>query len=207
MPIKRKYPQRTIPRALLYIRILDDLLQKGRPYISSAELARMTGLRDVQIRKDISNFGPVGKPRVGYPVSALKNLLEGSVQRDTVHVVLFGTGNLGKAIAKYPEFHFGKIKIVAAFDKDPHKIGTSINGIKVYGLGDVKRIIKKTKAVIGINAVPKEVAQDVVDMMVSAGIKGIINFSPITIIVPPGMPLKNIDLTIEFLSLLCDIQP
>lgn len=207
MPRSKKYPQKTIPRALLYIRILDELLSRGRQYVSSSELARMTGVRDVQIRKDISNFGPVGKPRVGYQIEALKALLEASVQKNAVQVVLFGMGHLGKAIARYPEFHTDKITIAAAFDKDKRLIGKEINGIKVYPLNKVKSVVKSTKALIGINAVPKSAAQNIANIMVDAGLKGIINFCPTPIIVPDKVSVKNIDLTIEFMTLLCDINP
>lgn len=206
MVAKRRVPERTIPRTLLYIRILDDLLKRGEDHVSSGELARMTGFQDNQIRKDISNFGPVGKPRVGYPVRALKKRLEASVHGAPVQVVLFGTGNLGKAIARYPEFHSSKINIAAGFDKDPRKIGKQIDGIKIYALSQAKRVVKQKKAVIGINAVPKEAAQDVVDIMVAAGIRGIINFSPVTVTVPDKVTVKNIDLTIEFMALLCDMR-
>lgn len=203
----KKYPQRTIPRALLYIRILDELLKRGKQYVSSGELARITGVRDVQIRKDISNFGPVGKPRVGYQIRALKNLLEASVQRKAVQVVLFGMGHLGKAIARYPEFHTEKIRIAAAFDKEKKLVGKEINGIKIYPLDKVNAVVKRTGAVIGINAVPKEAAQEIADVMVASGLRGIINFCPTPIIVPEQVAVKNIDLTIEFMTLLCDINP
>ena len=207
MQRSRKYPQRTIPRALLYIRILDDLLKRGKQFVSSGELARITGVRDVQIRKDISNFGPVGKPRVGYQIRALKNLLEASVQKKAVQVVLFGMGNLGKAIARYPEFHTEKIKIAAAFEKEPRLIGKDLNGIRVYSLEKVNSVVKRTRALIGINAVPKEAAQEMADVMVAAGLRGIINFCPTPITIPDHVAVKNIDLTIEFMTLLCDINP
>ena len=206
MSKSKKYPQRTIPRALLYIRILDDLLKRGRQYVSSGELARITGVRDVQIRKDISNFGPVGKPRVGYQIRALKNLLEASIQKKAVQVVLFGVGHLGKAIARYPEFHTDKIKIAAAFDKDRRLVGKEIHGIPIYSLEKVKEVVQKTRAVIGINAVPKAAAQDIADIMVASGLRGIINFCPTPITVPDTVSVKNIDLTIEFMTLLCDIN-
>lgn len=200
-----KVPERTVPRSLLYIRILGDLLNTGHEFVSSRELADLTGLQDSQIRKDISNFGAVGKPRVGYPVRALKELLEDRVYSKADPVVLFGVGHLGKAIARYPEFQSDRIHIAAAFDTDARKVGGTVGGIRVYSLAEAKRVVRRLGAEIGINAVPKAAAQEVVDLMVEMGIRGIINFSPVHVAVPAGITVRNIDLTIEFMTLLCDM--
>jgi len=201
----KKISRKTIARVFLYIRTLDGLIREKKHIVSSSELARITGLSDVNIRKDISNFGKVGTPRVGYNILELKNMLEDFVLQDNiVHVVLFGVGNLGAAILKYPAFQRDKIKIVAAFDSDPGKIEQKINGVLVYAPGKVAFVIKKTNASIGIIAVPKEKAQEVADIAIRSGLKGIINFAPTSINVPKKVIVKDIDLTIELLSLFHD---
>jgi len=166
----------------------------------------MTALTDVQIRKDISVFGKAGKPRVGYDTRRLKQLLEDYVIQNVVHVVLFGVGNLGSAILRYPGFHQDKIKMVAAFDSDPGKAGKSINGISIYPLDQARMLIQKKHVEIGVIAVPKQVSQQIADLLVSCGIEGIVNFSPTNITVPKGTFVKNIDLAVEFLSLFCDMN-
>jgi len=186
--------------------MLDDLNKEGRIHISSKQMAQILGSTDVKIRKDISNFAPVGKPRVGYKIAELKGLLEEFVQKSTVHAVLFGVGNLGTAILKYPEFQSNKIRLVSAFDIDPKKIGKTLCGIRVYAYGDAKKLIPKSHAEIGIIASPKEQGQDIADLMVRCGLKGIMNFAPTTISVPPHVLLKNVDLSIELMSLFCDVQ-
>jgi len=202
----KNIPRKTVERALLYIRTLKRLIKAKRSHVSSKELAQITGLTDVQIRKDISSFGKVGTPRIGYKTVGLKNILEDFIlQRNTVHVVLFGVGNLGSAILRYPEFQKDRIKIVAAFDKDEAKIGKKINGIPVFAIADAPGIIKKRRAVIGVIAVPREAAQDIADTLATSGLKGIINFAPTSINVPAGIPVRDIDFTIEFLSLYCGI--
>ncbi|MDD3375425.1 MAG: redox-sensing transcriptional repressor Rex [Candidatus Omnitrophica bacterium] len=205
--IMHKISRKTTERALLYLRTLEGLIKSKRYLVSSSELAKMTGFSDVQIRKDISKFGKVGTPRIGYKTIELRDILERFVlQQDSVQAALFGVGNLGSAILKYPGFHQGRIKIVATFDKDSKKIGKKINGVNIYAIDRAPEIIKKTKIEIGIIAVPKEFSQEVADVVVLSGLKGIINFSPMFISVPKNVIVRDIDFTIEFLSLFCDIQ-
>ncbi len=203
----KKVSKRTIDRALLYIRTLESLIKEKKVLVSSRELGNIMGLTDVQIRKDISNFGRVGTPRVGYQTAELKNKLEDFVlQKRVVRAVLFGAGNLGSAILKYPGFHRDKIQLAAAFDVDPKKIGRKINGVRVFAARDAGRIIKKNRATIGILAVPKEHAQPAADQLVAAGLRGIVNFTPSSITVPKRVLVRNIDLTIEFLALFCGLR-
>ena len=198
---------RTITRALLYVRTLESLIKDKKDLVSSGELARITGLTDVQIRKDISSIGPVGTPRVGYDVRELRNKLENFVlQKKEIRVVLFGVGNLGTAILKYPWLRKGRLKIIAAFDAGGTKVGKTVNGVGVHDVGRAPEVIKKSKAELGIVAVPEERAQSVADIMVKAGLQGIANFAPVSLKVPKHVVVRNIDLSIEFLSLFCDTQ-
>ena len=202
----KKFPQKTVTRTLLYVRTLDNLLEQGKKFVSSWELAEITDLTDVQTRKDISNFGRVGRPRLGYEIRKLKSILEEYVLQHTVHVVLFGVGNLGSAIIRYPGFHNEKIKMVAAFDVDKKKVGKKIRDVKIYSFDEATKVVPKTHAEIGIIAVPAEHSQETADIIVASGLRGIVNFTPTTINVPKDVFVKNIDLSIEFLSLFCDIQ-
>lgn len=203
----KKFPRKTITRVLLYIRTLESLIKEKRYLVSSKQLADITGLSDVSIRKDISNFKRIGKPRIGYKTVDLKRTLENFLlQNNTVRLVLFGVGNLGSAMMRYPGFHRDKVKLVAAFDVSRRLIGKVINGVRVYSLDRAPEIIKRTHAAIGIIAVPKERCQEVADYMVLSGLQGIINFAPSSILVPAKVQVRNIDFTIEFLSLFCDTQ-
>lgn len=201
-----KPSRKTITRVLLYIRTLESLLKEKHYLVSSKQLSDITGLSDVQIRKDISSFGKVGKPRLGYKTVDLKNKLKDFLLQDNiVHLVLFGVGNLGSAMLKYPGFE-GRIRLVAAFDISRDKIGRKINGVKIYHINRAPEIIKSKHADIGIIAVPASCSQDVADLMVLSGLQGIINFSPISLSTPKNVRVKDIDFTIEFLSLFCNTQ-
>ena len=191
---------------MLYIRILEKLIGEGEQFVSSKRLSEIAGLSDVQVRKDISNFGKVGRPRVGYRTTELKKVLEEFISKNIVHVVLFGAGNLGSAILRYPKFHQDKIRILAAFDKNKSKIGRRINGVLVYDIKEAPEIIRRIRADIAIIAVPEKSSQQIASLIVSCGVKGIVNFSPASISVPKSVFVRNIDLSIEFLSLFCVIQ-
>ncbi|MFA6599965.1 MAG: redox-sensing transcriptional repressor Rex [Candidatus Omnitrophota bacterium] len=202
-----KISQKTVSRALRYIRALENLIKQKHRLVSSKELAAVTGVTDVQIRKDISSFGKVGRPRIGYRTAELKNVLEDFVlQDDMLRIALFGVGNLGTAILKYPGFLKDRIRVVAAFDVEPQKIGKKVGLVTVYPFERAPQIIRKTRANIGIIAVPQGFSQDVADLMVLAGLRGIVNFSPASVSVPAEVRVKDIDLTIEFLSLFCEIH-
>lgn len=201
----KKIPRKIITRVLLYIRTLEGLLKEKRFMISSKQLSEITGLSDVKIRKDISNFKKVGKPRVGYKTTELKKTLENYLlQNHAVHLALFGVGHLGEAFLRYPGFRREKVKLVAAFDISPRKIGKKVQGIRIYPVERAPEIIKKRGADIGIIAVPKERAQEVADYMVLSGLHRIVNFAPCSISVPAKVHVRNMDFTIEFLSLFCD---
>ncbi len=202
-----RFSRKTRDRALVYIRCLEALIRDQRHLVSSRDLAALTGFTAEQIRKDISHFGRVGTPRLGYPTSELKTLLENYLlQKDVVHIALFGVGHLGQAILRYPGFHREKIRLVSAFDKDPRKIGRVVDGVRIYALEDAPRRVRRSHAEIGIIAVPSEESQRVADVMVLAGLRGIVNFSPTTLQVPKEVRVRDIDLSIEFLSLFCEIQ-
>lgn len=197
---------KTIARSLIYIRTLERLLSMKRDLVSSKELADIIGLTDVQVRKDISNFGKVGKPRVGYKISDLKKTLEDFILKKPVGLALFGVGNLGAAILKYPGFNETRVSFKVAFDNDPKKIGKSFGKTKVYPVKDALKVIQNNEIEIGVIAVSEKNSQGIADIIVKSGIKGILNFSPTTINVPDDVMVNNIDLTIEFLSLACMIR-
>jgi len=203
----KKISSKTISRVIVYIRTLESLVLEGKNTVSSRELARITDLTDVQIRKDISNFGKVGTPRVGYNTAELKNVLEKFILRkNEIRIVLFGVGNLGKAILRYAGFGKQRLQIVAAFDRDKKKIGKVVNGVKVHSFETALEVIRNNTVDIGVIAVPEEKGQEVADLIVASGIKGIVNFAPVSLRAPKSIHLRNIDLAIEFLSVYCDAR-
>ncbi len=193
----------TAGRLSVYLRCLNTLDAAGVKTISSKALAERFQLNAAQIRKDLAYFGEFGIRGVGYYVKELKRHLRMILGLDrTVRVAILGAGNLGLALADYPGFRQEGFAIVALFDTERSKIGRrSKGGVRIHDLGEFRRLVRRDQIDIAVVAVPADSAQTVVNAAVAAGIRAVLNFSPGTIKVPPGVKLKNVDLTVSLESL------
>jgi len=193
----------TAGRLSVYLRCLNTLDAAGVKTISSKALAEQFHLNAAQIRKDLAYFGEFGVRGVGYYVKELKRHLRMILGLDrTVRVAILGAGNLGLALADYPGFREEGFAIVALFDTERTKIGRrSKGGVRIHEIGEFRKMVKKDAIDIAVVAVPADSAQGVVNTAVQAGIRAILNFSPGSLKVPPGVKLKNVDLTVSMESL------
>lgn len=166
-------------------------------------IAQELRLDPIQVRKDLTITGIVGKPKRGYPVVALMTAIEHFLGWDEMQqAVLIGAGNLGTALAGYQKFQYHGLNICAAFDTDPAKIGTEIHGVPVFSLETVDVYIKNCRAKIAILTVPSSQAQGVADKIVAAGISAIWNFSNIKLRVPANVSVQREDLSSGY-AMLC----
>ena len=193
----------TTSRLSLYLRFLNELDGKGVKTVSSKMLAEQFGLSAALIRKDLSNFGDLGVRGVGYVVEDLRRELRSILGLDRgLRVAIVGAGNLGLALADYPGFRQEGLRIVALFDNLQEKVGrTSRSGVAIYDIRDLKQVARREEITIAVIAVPEASARDVVQTVVQAGIKAILNFSPGALRVPPHVKLKSVDLTVSLESL------
>jgi redox-sensing transcriptional repressor len=193
----------TAGRLSVYLRCLNTLDAAGVKTISSKALAEQFQLNAAQIRKDLAYFGEFGVRGVGYYVKELKRHLRMILGLDrTVRVAILGAGNLGLALADYPGFRQEGFAIVALFDTERSKIGRrSKGGVRIFDINEFRKSVKRDSIDIAVVAVPADSAQGVVNAAVHAGIRAILNFSPGALKVPPGVKLKNVDLTVSLESL------
>lgn len=186
----------TIRRMSSYYRRLGEMEQEQVKTVSSDLLAERNGVSPAQVRKDLSCFGNFGKRGWGYDVQELRERIRSILGLDRAwNTCLVGAGNLGQALFRYKEFKRQGFNIVAVLDSDSHKMGRTWGDAKISPLTDLKRIVCDANIEIGIVAVPAGSAQEVVDTLVSCGVRGILNFAPRQIQVPPGVVLRNVDLT------------
>lgn len=191
-----KIPQAVIPRLSLYYRAL--LESRGKNYISSEELSKLTNFTAAQVRRDLTYFGQFGTPGKGYEIEGLKKAISSILGTDkNWDVVLVGVGNLGSALLSYKGFEKQGFRIVSAFDNDLRKIGKTLEGIAIQDISELARTIKEKNIQIGIIAVPVDNAQEVADILIKSGVRAILNFSPVRPQVPPSATVLNIDLSIE----------
>ncbi|MBQ0106182.1 MAG: redox-sensing transcriptional repressor Rex [Armatimonadetes bacterium] len=184
----------TLRRLPLYLHYLKQLQSNGILYISSTTLAKQLKFEAIQVRKDLSVTGIVGRPKIGYPVPELIKKIQMFINWDTtMNAVIIGAGALGSALLGYNGFEDSGLKIIAAFDSDPNKIGSIIRGRNVHSLNDLEEFINKNNILVGIITVPAEFAQNICDILVKANIKGVWNFTPAVLETPDNVIVKNQD--------------
>jgi redox-sensing transcriptional repressor len=193
----------TTNRLSIYLRCLTELEAAHVDTISSQGLAERFNLNAAQIRKDLAWFGEFGVRGVGYYVKDLRRHLRTILGLDRrLRVAIMGAGNLGLALADYPGFRQEGFEIVALFDTLNDKVGqVSRSGVAIHDIRQFKRIVRHERVGIAVIAVPAGAAQQVVNLVVAAGIKAILNFSPGTLSVPGDVKLKSVDLTVSLESL------
>jgi redox-sensing transcriptional repressor len=193
----------TTNRLSVYLRCLNALDQAGVRTVSSRNLAEQFHLNAPQIRKDLAYFGEFGVRGVGYYVPELRDHLRQILGvHHRVAVAIMGAGNLGLALADYPGFRTEGFEIAALFDTTRDKIGhRSRGGVPIHDIREFRRIVRREQIRIAVIAVPAAAAQAVVNTVVEAGIKAVLNFSPGTLKVPRHVKLKSVDLTVSLESL------
>jgi redox-sensing transcriptional repressor len=196
-PVKR-IADSTVRRLSLYLRFLEDHEARGHATISSDELARQGGTTSAQVRKDLSFFGSFGKRGLGYSVHELASRLREilGLGRDW-KVVVIGAGKIGAALAQYRGFRERGYSIVAVYDNSPDKIGRPWDGLVVRDIAGLERDAARERFDIAVLAVPAEHAQGVVDRVVKAGIRAILNFAPAQLNAPAEVTLRTVNMAME----------
>lgn len=195
---KKRISESTIHRLSLYFRALALLEKEEIVTVSSKELARREKLTPAQVRKDLSFFGSFGTRGLGYPVQDLKNRIASILGIDRIwRVALVGIGNIGSALVSYKEFVRQGFHIVKLFDNDQRKIGSNHKGIIVSDIKDLVVELTEDKVEMVVVTVPATVAQYIVDDVVEAGVKAILNFAPINLKVPDQVYVRNENMSME----------
>lgn len=200
----KKISDAVVRRLPLYLRVLEDAHRDGgKDLMSSQELGQRAGVSPALVRKDLAWFGEFGKQGVGYEVDFLRHELRKILNLDQeLNIALVGVGSLGVALGRYHLKRFAEdeefnLRLVALFDNDPRKIGTSVEGVQVYDLTRLTELVPSLNIKMAIITVPAENAQIVAEQLVKSGIKGILNFAPTKIVVPEDVHVSSADLTLE----------
>ena len=196
-------PKATAKRLPLYYRYLKFLFDSGKKKVSSTELSEAVKVDSATIRRDFSYFGELGKRGYGYDVESLMNFFAKTLNEDELtNVALIGVGNMGRALVNYCFHQSDSIRISAAFDVKEDIVGRIIDGVPVYSSDELVKQIKEQHIEVAILTVPNEFAQENADRLVEAGIKGIMNFTPVRLNVPKHVQIQNVDLTNEMQTLI-----
>ncbi len=194
--IPTNIPEKTIERLSEYRRTLMRLHRQGITHIFSHVLAGLHGITAVQVRRDLMLIGFSSDTKKGYDVQVLidfiSNILDGASQ---VNIGVIGMGHLGQAITKYFNGKGLKLRIVASFDTDPQKVGTTIHDIPCISMSDFERAVAELDINIAILSCPARAASDCVVPIVNAGIRGVLNFTSSPLSFPAGIVVENYDIT------------
>lgn len=203
----KKISESTVRRLSLYLRFLQEAAERGLDTISSDELAQRGGTTSAQVRKDLSFFGSFGKRGLGYSVPELVRELQDILGlNQSWRVALVGAGKIGSALFSYRDFQRRGFNIRAVFDSDPEKVGAAWGDLRVRHDREMDRALAEERIDIVIVAVPAEAAQGVVDRVVAAGVRAILNFAPTRLRVPASVSLRNVDMAVELEGLAYSIH-
>lgn len=198
----RKISESTVRRLSLYLRSLESFERDGVRTVSSGELAQGGATTAAQVRKDLSVFGSFGKRGLGYAVSELAaRIREILGLEETWNVVLVGAGRIGSALLEYGDFRRRGFHIVSVVDADPQKVGRHWGNVAIRPDSELERAIREGPVDIAILAVPAEAAQNVVDRVVKAGVRAILNFAPTQLRVPEEVVVKDVNMALELEAL------
>ena len=191
-------PNPAVRRLSLYLRQLEAFKRKDRRTISSKQLGESLHLTDAQVRKDLAYFGQFGHPGIGYRVEDLIAQVKKILGTDKVwNVLLVGAGNLGRALMAYKGFNAKGFRLSNVFDASPQIVGRKMGSFTVQPMTELEETIRKNQTRLAMIAVPAETAQQVVDQLVAAGVRGILNFAPTSVNVPPHIALNAVDLSVQ----------
>ena len=196
-------PKATVKRLPLYYRYLRILNNAGKTKVSSTELSEAIQVDSATIRRDFSYFGELGKRGYGYDVEDLMHFFGKILNDDQLtNVALVGVGNLGSALLKFKFHKSNSIRVSCAFDVKEDIVGRIVDGIPVYPLDNMVEQIKLQQIEIAILTLPAQQAQQVVDQLADAGIKGILNFTAARLTAPDDVIIQSVDLTNELQTLI-----
>lgn len=192
----------TVRRLSHYYRVLEEVAAEGKRMISSRRLAEREGITSAQVRKDLSYFGSFGRRGLGYSVQHLREEIGAILGLDRRwKMVVVGAGNIGSALLSYGGFTDQGFDVVAVFDQDPRRIGQRVGGFEVLDAAKLGEVTRSSGADIGVIATPARGAQSVAEALVAAGVRGILNFAPRKLFVEGDVPVRTVDMTMEFESL------
>ena len=188
----------TVRRLSIYLRFLEEFEEGGQATVSSEELARRGGTTSAQVRKDLTFFGSFGKRGLGYSVPELATALREILGHGREwRVIILGAGKIGAALAQYRGFRQRGFQIVAAYDTNPDKVGRPLEGVQVRDMARLEADVAQDRPDIAVLAIPSEGAQAVLDRVVKAGIKAVLNFAPAQLHAPADVTVKTVNMAME----------
>jgi redox-sensing transcriptional repressor len=185
---------KTVGRLSLYYRLLSQMEAQGKHYVHSHSIASDVGMSAAQVRRDLMVIGYSGSPNRGYHAKALMRSIEDFLYDPAGQKgALVGVGNLGRAILSYLSGRCPRLQVVASFDQDVEKLGRVIHNCPCHPVANIPSVVQEMRIHVGIVTVPANAAQEVAEKLIQGGVRGILNFAPCSLRVPPGVFVEDVD--------------
>lgn len=183
--VDKNIPSIVVSRLPKYLVTLERLQSIGDEQISSGELGALLNITPAQIRKDLSFFGGFGKKGTGYAIPYLISSIREILNLNEIwDVAIIGAGKIGQALALYEGFLNRGFANKIMFDTDPEKIGQKIGDCQVYDIKFLNEKVREMNIQVALLAVPQLHAQEVANQLMNAGIKAILNYTPVHLTCP-----------------------
>ena len=194
--------EKTIARMRWYLYALDEFTKQGMAIVASREIADKVGVKSGLVRKDLCHFGGFGRPSVGYNIAYLQKKIKEILRVNRVkNVAWVGAQKLAEEPALIEKFADSNCEIEAVFDKDSSKLGMRIGNLQVLGIGEVEAVVQNLGIEAAVIATASDDAQEAADRLSAGGVKAILNLTPVVLVVPPGVAVRNVDLASELMML------
>jgi redox-sensing transcriptional repressor len=204
--VEQRLSRAAAQRLSLYLRCLANWLAEGGK-VSSGRIAAAVGVSDAQVRRDLAALGHLGQRGIGYDARELAKAIRAALGINrTWRAVLVGVGNLARALLRYQGFRAQGFEIVGLFDADPGKVGQPVEGLEIEPVAKLGQRVATLRAELGVLTVPGDVAQSVADALAGAGVRGILNFAPVVLRLPPRVRMVTVDLAIQLEQLAFLVQ-
>jgi redox-sensing transcriptional repressor len=192
-----------IRRLSRYKTVVKKLKSLGFVKVFSDNLGDSLGISSSLVRKDFATFGITGNKRGGYQVDELlKKLYQILGKNKPQQIIIVGCGKIGTALIDYNNFKQDGIKVVAGFDVAQEVIDAEA-AVPIYDIGDLPDFVNKEQIRVAILAVPESAAPHIMELLINAGVRGILNFAPIQLKGPPHCVIHNINIRMEIEHLFC----
>jgi len=191
-----------IQRLVRYKNILLKFKSMGLSRVFSDNIGDAAGISASLVRKDFSLAKlTVGNKRGGYPIETLLQCLDTILGTQLLQrIIIVGCGNIGTALLNYSGFSNENVQIVAGFDIQPDRIKSDAP-IPILPIGEMAALVQKEDIHVAVLAVPENAAASILDQLASAGIQGVLNFSPVQLKANSSLFIQNFNIAFEIENL------
>ena len=194
----------TLNRLSYYHSFLTDLYETGETHTTATAIAEALGIKEVVVRKDVSLIRTEkGRPNTAFEIQGILSRLEECLGfNNTAEAVMVANAGFARSLISGLNIETTGMKIVAIFDPESQSPSGEVDGVSILPLEKLSDLCTRLHIKVGVICTSDCSAQAICDLMVSSGIKFILNYSHSLISAPQGVYLQNENLSAHLISFL-----